>query len=434
MAQIEPFKALRYDPAKVGDLGKVVAPPYDVLSPAQQKAYHKLHSRNIVHLDFRMQRPGDAPAEKYRRAAEDFKRWRADGTLKADPQAALYVATQTYVGPDGRSRTFAGVYGLLKLEAYRRGGVRPHERTLSKPKADRLELTRATRANFSPIFMLFEDTRAAAARWMSAQMRRSPAAEFESGPGERHRLWVVDRPADTGAFTALLADRPVYIADGHHRYETMLAYSKEAPAALRAAAARTLVCLTPFQQPGLLILPTHRLLHSLKGFDPAAAPERLSRSFDLKKMAGLSALKAGLARAAAAGAKSKAPHAFGLVLPGALYLMSLKPTVDPLKAVPGRRSAAYKGLDVSLLQALVFEKWLGLTPESIAAQENIAFEKDAAEAARAVEAGRAQAAILVNATRMDQLKAVSDAKDVMPQKSTYFQPKLITGAVVRAMD
>ncbi|HTB21543.1 MAG TPA: DUF1015 domain-containing protein [bacterium] len=451
MAQISAFRALRYSPSKIKDkdLGKVVAPPYDIISPAEQDAYYALHPFNVIRLDFGKTQAGDdAQRNKYRRAATLLKLWREQGVLKSDPKPALYLATQTYTAPDGRKRSFAGVYAQLKLEEYKKGVVRPHEKTLSKPKADRLELTRATHTNFSPIFFLYDDAKEAGLRWMAAQMKRKPTASFRVASGERHQLWVVDQPAAVKAFTSKLAKAPIYIADGHHRYETMLAFSKEAPASVKKEAAHTLVCLTPFQQPGLIILPTHRLVHGLKGFDAHKLLRSLAADFDVQAMPSLDALTKELAKVdagakkakPAAGKKSKGKakpaaeaHAFGLVLSGSFQLLSLKAGVDPIKAVKDKRSAAYKHLDVSLLQALVLEKILGMSPESIAAQENLFFEKDAAKTAQAVAQGRAQAAFLLNPTRMEQLQAVSDAKDVMPQKSTYFQPKLITGAILRTM-
>jgi uncharacterized protein (DUF1015 family) len=443
MAQISAFRALRYDPSKIKDLGKVVAPPYDIIAPQEQEALYARHDYNIIRLDFgRAQAGDDAKHNKYHRAANLLKLWRERGVLKTDPRPALYLATQTYTAPDGRKRTFAGVYAELKLEEYRKGVVRPHERTLSKPKADRLELTKATRSNFSPIFFLYDDRKGAGARWMAAQMKRKPSAAFSTASGELHKLWVVDAPARIKAFTAMLSKSPVYIADGHHRYETMLRYSKEAPKAVKRAAARTLVCLSPFQDPGLIILPTHRLVHGLKSFSPARLLQNLGAHFEVRSQpsleALLKALSAGMSKAPARAGKAGAarrpePHVFGLALGASLHSLTLKAGVDPSVAVKEKRSDAYKSLDVSLLQSLVLEGVLGMTPESIAAQENLLFEKDAAKAVRTVAQGGAQAAFLINPTRMDQLQAVSDAKDVMPQKSTYFQPKLITGAVLRTM-
>jgi uncharacterized protein (DUF1015 family) len=426
MAKLAPFRALRYDAAKVKDLGKVVAPPYDIIAPKEQDFYYNLHPHNVIRLDFGKAQGGDdAKRNKYSRAATLLRLWREQGVLKQDLKPGLYVASQTYKAPNGRTGTFVGVYAELKLEQYKSGIVRPHEKTLSKPKADRLELTKATQANFSPIFFLYDDKKGATLKWMAAQMKKKPSVSFRTPNGEQGKLWIVDAPAAIKGFTGKLGKSPVYIADGHHRYETMLRYAKEAPKAVKKAAQGTLACLTPFQNKSLLILPTHRLVHGLKGFSGPRLLQALTGDFNVKAEASLSAAEKAVARAKG--------FAFVLALPEGAYSAALKPAVKPEQAVKERRSKAYKGLDVSLLQALVLEKVLGMTPESIAAQEGLFFEKSADKAAKSVAAGEAQAAFIIRATRMEQLKAVSDAKDVMPQKSTYFLPKLITGAVLRAM-
>ena len=437
MATLSPFRALRYNPAKIRDLGVAVAPPYDIISPKEQEFYYDLNAYNVIRLDFGKAMAGDdASKNKYTRAAKQLQLWRENGVLVQDAKPAVYLASQEYVSPAGKKMTFVGVYALLKLEDYKTGVVKPHEKTLSKPKADRMDLTKHTQANFSPIFFLFDDKGAKAAKWMAAQMKKKPTVAFKTPSGEKHKVWVIDQPEAIKAFTGLQSRQPVYIADGHHRYETMLRYSKEAPKALKAAAAHTLACFTPFQSPGLIILPTHRLVHGLKGFSESKLRQSLAADFDVKQLADLPALEKALAAADKAATKAKPgkePHVFGLVLPGAFYSLTLKAGVDPLKAIKDKRSAAYKRLDVSLLQALVLEKVLKMTPESIAAQEGLFFEKGAEKTSKAVQAGQAQAAFLLTPTRMDQLKDVSDAKDVMPQKSTFFQPKLITGAILRSI-
>jgi uncharacterized protein (DUF1015 family) len=426
MAKLSAFRALRYDLKKVKDLGKAVAPPYDIIAPAEQDKLYAQHPYNIVRLDFGKALPGDdAQRNKYSRAATLLRLWREQSMLKQDLKPGLYVASQTYKTPAGKSNTFVGVYAQLQLEDYKKGVIRPHEKTLSKPKADRLELTKSTLCNFSPIFFLFDDKKRAAEKWMAAQMKKKPAFNFTTPAGERCKLWVVDQPAAIKGFTGKLARSPIYIADGHHRYETMLGFSKSAPKALKAAAKQTLVCLTPFQSKGLIILPTHRLVQGLGGFNGAKLRAALSADFTLTQAGSAAAAEAALAKAKG--------FSFGLVLKEGVFVAALKAGIKPEQAVKEKRSKPYKGLDVSLLQALVLEKVLGMTPASIAAQENLFFEKSAQKSARFVAEGQAQAAFLIRPTLMEQLKAVSDAKDVMPQKSTYFLPKLITGAVLRSL-
>ncbi len=274
---------LRYNPAKVRDLGVAVAPPYDIISPREQEFYYDLNPYNVIRLDFgKKLGSDDAKNNKYSRAAKLLSLWRGQGILTQDPKPAIYLASQDYVAPGGKKMTFVGVYALLKLEDYKTGVVKPHEKTLSKPKADRLDLTKATQANFSPIFFLFDDKGAKAAKWMAAQMKKKPTVAFTTPSGEKNKVWVVDQPKAIQAFTALQAKQSAYIADGHHRYETMLRYSKEAPKAVKAAAAQTLVCLTPFQNPGLIILPTHRLVTGLKSFNEAKLKQSLATDFEVK--------------------------------------------------------------------------------------------------------------------------------------------------------
>ncbi len=429
MATIAPFKALRYNLSKIKDMGAVCAPPYDIISPKEQEMYYGLHPNNVVRLDFGKALAGDnETTNKYSRAATLLRLWREQGLLKEDETPGLYVLAQDHQTPDGKKLRFAGVYALLKLEDYKKGGVKPHEKTLSKPKSDRYDLTKATKTNFSPIFFLYDDKKDAASKWMAAQMKAKPLLDLKSQNGERHRLWPVTSARACAPMLKQLAKAPVYIADGHHRYETMLKYSKEASGKLKAQAAYTLACFAPFQSKGMVILPTHRLIVDKKGFQAAGLLSALAGDFEVREQKDLKALETAMAKA------KKGKIVMGLLLPSGAYSLSLKASVSPKKAVPDKRSDAYKGLDVALLQALVLEKCLGMTPESIAAQENLVFEKSAAKSEQMIREGRAQAALLLNPTRMEQLKAVSDAKDVMPQKSTYFLPKLLTGMVLRTME
>jgi uncharacterized protein (DUF1015 family) len=431
MAQIQPFRALRYDPKKVGDLARVTAPPYDILSPADQDRYYVLHSNNVVKLDFGKEMAGDdGSRNKYGRAATLLGLWTRDGILKKDLKPGFYVAAQDYADPDGKKRRFLGLICLLKLEAYDKKVVLPHERTLSKPKADRLELTRATEANLSQIFFLFDDQKSQGLKWLEARAKKKPAGDFKTGDGVRHRLWPVFEKAPIQVLKKMIVSRPLYIADGHHRYETMLTFRKECArkSKLKAPASYTLACLAPMQSPGLTVLPTHRMVFGLSRFHPQALPASLKTRFDLEPRPNLEALLPDLQKAGRKGA------AFGLCLATGFYLLKLKPGQDLDLLVPGDRSAACKRLDVTLLQVLVLEGLLGMTPESIAAQQNLRFTKSAREAAQSVASGSSQAAFLLNPTPIESVRDVSDAGDVMPQKSTYFLPKLLTGLVMRKIE
>lgn len=447
MAKLAPFKALRYDKIKVKDLGKALAPPYDIINAREQDELYARHPNNVVRLDFgKTQAADDERVNKYSRAATLLRLWREQGVLKTDPKPGLYVVAHDYTGPDNKKRTWTGVYSLLKVEDYKTRVVRPHEKTLSKPKADRLDLTTATKTNFSPIFFLFDDPKNKAQKWLQARMKGKPQVETKTPNGDRHRLWIVEAASAQKPFLSQLAKQPIYIADGHHRYETMLKYSamKHAPK-LKKEAAWTMACLTPFQSQGLMILPTHRLLHSLRGFSAEQLRQDLAQDFEVKSFPDINSLTKAMELAAkpkpvkARGKKKAKPQpgiAFGLLSRGAsqYHLLTLRDSVDPIKVIKDKRADATKRLDVTVLQSLVLEKLLKMTPESIASQDNLFYDKSASSTAMRVSHGEVQAAFLLNATRMEQLKEVSDAKDVMPQKSTYFQPKLITGLILRAME
>jgi uncharacterized protein (DUF1015 family) len=430
MATVLPFRGIRYNPKQVKDLSKVVAPPYDILSAKDQEAYYGLHSNNIVRLDFGKALSGDKPGrDKYVRSANLLRLWREQGVLLQDLMPALYVIGQDFTTPDGKKKSFLGVIGELKLEPYKTGVVKPHERTLAGPKVDRLELTRATKANLSQVFMLFDDPKGQGQRWLQAQAKAKPSVDIKLADGVRHRLWVVSKPAALKAFTAFMAQRPAYIADGHHRYETMLAYAAEAKGVKGAKG--TMVAFAPVQSPGMVVLPTHRMLYGLRNFSSEALLAKLAKAFDIKDQKDL----AGLVKALAKLEQGKKPEiGFGLVLAGGFKLLSFKKGIKPAELIKERRSAAYKGLDVALLQSVILEAMLGMTAESIAAKANLDYTKSAQEAAEGVARGTHQAAFILNPTRIAQVRDVADAKDVMPQKSTYFLPKLLTGLVIRAMD
>jgi uncharacterized protein (DUF1015 family) len=435
MTTVLPFRGLRYNPGKIKDLSKVVAPPYDILSPRDQDVYYNLHSNNIVKLDFGKEMAGDnEKTNKYTRAATLLRLWGEQGILTRDPKPGLYVVGQDYATPEGQKKSFLGVILLLKLEPYETRVVRPHEKTLSKPKSDRLNLTRATSANISQSFLLFDDAKAPGLKWLQAQAKGKASFDFKTGDNVRHRLWPVFAAARISAFQKILAKIPLYIADGHHRYETMLAYAQERARKDRKAGPRApfnyaMVCLAPMQSPGLVVLPTHRQLFGLKGFSSEGFKARLAGLFDIKPQASLDKLRQTMDKLAAKGAPN-----FGLLLPGEFLHLKFKAGLDPASLVKEDRSPAFKKLEVSLLQSLVLQGILGLSLESIAAQENIFYTKSVFQAAEAVAKGRNQAAFLLNPTPIKAVRDISDAKDVMPQKSTYFLPKLLTGLVLRKIE
>lgn len=432
MADLRPFRGLRYHvPAQ--EAGTVIAPPYDVISEAQQAALYDLSPHNIIRIEYGR----DAGDARYAAAAETLHTWRQRGLLAPEPAPALYLYEQIFAH-GGRSYRRRGVIGRVRLEPLEAGIIRPHEYTMAPAKADRLALLRATRTNVSPILALLDD----AGGLLSAALARvpeAPAMEAVDFTGQRHRLTVIAQPDLVRALTDAVAGRPLYIADGHHRYETALTYQAERRAAAGAWSGAepenfVLMSITATSDPGLLILPIHRLVQPARA--PAGAPAALGESFQVEEIGELSD---GGARARAVhalarhGEHTNAFVAVGLV-PGRLHLLTLRGRAAVERRMPGEHPPSWKALDVNVLQYGVLEPLFGIDAEALAAGARVQFTEDAEEAFEAVGQGRTPLAFLLNPTRPEQIIAVADAGDRMPQKSTYFYPKLGTGLVLNSHD
>ena len=430
MAEITPFRGVLY--RRSGDVAKLLAPPYDVLSPADRARYGALDPTNVVHLIL-PEGEGDA---RYEHAAALWRRFRQDGTLARDERPALYRYHQSFEAED-RSHTRKGVIALLRLERFGEGSVMPHERTLSGPKLDRLKLMRACRAHFSQIFLLYSDPQRTTDRAFEAQEVAAPVFDARTPDGVRQRLWPIHDPACIRQVIDFLATEKVYIADGHHRYETMLALRDELRAAYPAAAANErsalhfgCVFLSNLDDPQLVVQPTHRVVHSLQNFDAAALVERAREHFAIESRP---FADAGTVRGILSEKGSVAPT-FALALPGraSLDYLTLRNDVDP--PIPG--PPVVKRLDVTILHTLLLERLLGITRAQQDQQTHLRYLKDTAAALEEAQSGRegAQAVFLMNPTPVAQVKAVADAGEVMPQKSTYFVPKLASGIVMNHID
>jgi uncharacterized protein (DUF1015 family) len=426
MAEVRPFRALRYDPA-VADPARTIAPPYDVISPQQQAALYERDPHNIIRIEYGRVQPGDGESSnKYTRAAADLRAWREAGVLVLDAQPALYVYRQQFSWA-GQSYERTAYFGAVRLEEWDKGIIKPHEHTLSNPKADRMNLQRATRTQVSPVYSLYRPRGERIER-----IAGEPVIECEAD-GQRHRVErATGAPVD--AFAAMIADADVYIADGHHRYETALAYRDEVRARSSSWTGEepenfVLMALTPYDDPGLLVLPTHRLVHLPSV--PADALARVSRHFDAQPI-DAGDVEAALARLGDAGTDTPAFIAAGL--PGGPHLLTLRDRAAVEAMMPAEQLPAWKRLDVNVLQYGILEAVFGIDDAALKAGGAITYEQDAAAALDAVRRGSAQAAFLLNATPIAQVAAVADAGGRMPQKSTYFQPKLPTGLVLRPLD
>jgi uncharacterized protein (DUF1015 family) len=397
MAAVTPFQAVRYDAARVGGLRDVIAPPYDVISAAEQAALYDRSAYNVVRLILARETPR-APASA--RALAD---WVASRVLVRDDVPALYLYRQTFAVPGGGRRTREGVLGRLRLETFASGIVRPHERTFPGPKADRLALLRATGAYLSPIFGLYAGA-GTSLRAVYARIAEAPALEDVTDPGgDVHRVWRIDDPADVARIAEALGPESILIADGHHRYETALGHRDEGGPPF------VLAYLADMHDPGLVILPTHRLVRGASPVDAPTLEARLREAFGVAPL------------------RPDAPRGAGeidCILPD--RRLRLRPRDGALRRIE-HLPPPLRALDVALFQHAILEPILGLQTR------DLAFTHDDAEAIAAVPR-EASAAFLVNPPSIDAVRAVCLAGEVMPEKSTYFYPKLADGLVFDLFD
>ncbi len=453
-SRIMPFRGVLYNPRKIKELTPVVSPPYDIIPPTLQADLYARHPWNIVRLELGKESPRDTERNnRYTRAARLYRAWRERGVLKRDLRPAVYPLEVTYRAPGGEERVLRGIIAAVRLEEFG-AGVLPHENTLAKPKADRLQLMRACAANFSQIFSLYADPRRTVTRLVERALKgKLPACEAVDPDGARHRLWRIADPRALRLIARALERRPLFIADGHHRYETALAYREEQRKTLKAGGEErkggegpgrrnaheyVMMFLANLEEEGLTVLPIHRLVFGLPGFEAKRVVRRLGREFLLDRFP-FSSLNEPAVRQRfllELQRRGRRGHAFGTAIHGerAYVILTLKDRtlIDRDGAVG--HSRAYRRLDVSILQRLVLERALGITPEQIRQQERIAFTKSAREALESVAKGEAQMALLLNPTKVREVKAVARAHEKMPQKSTYFYPKLLTGLVINPLE
>ncbi|MFL5644698.1 MAG: DUF1015 domain-containing protein [Chloroflexota bacterium] len=434
MPEIRPFRALRYDRSTVPDLGLVVAPPYDVIGPDEHERLLARHPLNVVRLDLPTEERGDEPDDRYRRTARTFAAWRSDGTLHKDPRPSIYVYEQTYRVPGSDvTRTQRGFFARLRLEPFGPGSnVLPHERTLPAAREDRYKLLRATGVNTSPVIVLYEDQSAAGRGVLDAVTASPPTSDIEDDDGVRHRLWVVSADGEDAPTVAPLiaaaAGGPLFIADGHHRYETALRYRDErrmSRSCEEDPAFDYLLTLFVDIAEQLTVLPTHRIVHGLGDDGVERLLDRLGELFDVRRDVGRDEL---IARFEAAALSTGGAGIFGLwTRRGGALLAAQR---DAFESLLPAGSAAVRGLDVTLL-GVALERLAGLDPDAVASG-SVRFTKSAAEAVDRVDRciDGADAAFLLEPTPITSVIEVAREGDVMPQKSTYFYPKALTGLVI----
>jgi uncharacterized protein (DUF1015 family) len=417
MADVQPLRALRYDTAVVGPLSEVLAPPYDVIDAGQRAELLARSPFNVAAVDLPQAEPGGG--DQYALAGQLFESWQLQGALVRDAEPALFAHAQDYSGPDGVARTRRGFFCRVRIEGYGPGRVRPHERTHPGPKEDRLRLTRATRANISPIFSLYSDPGQDAWRAIEPATERPPWADVSDGDGTRHRLWPVTDPAAIAAVQAATADAELLIADGHHRYETMDAYAEEVGG--EGEHRYILMCLVALEDPGLTVFPTHRLVRGLDDARAQALEEALRRDFAIEEVP-LEQL------APAPQSEPPSPLQMGYIdaRSGQPLRLTLKDQAIADAALAGH-SEPYRHLDTGVLEALILKGALGMSDEDISHFNGMFYARDTDEAVEMVRSGEYQAAFVMRPTPVRQVRELAAEGENMPPKSTFFYPKLLTG-------
>jgi len=429
MANLIPFRGVLYNPAKVPDISRVVAPPYDIIDAVFQQALHDRHANNVIRLELGQDHAGDSPANnRYTRAAAALKEWMAHDVLQRDREPAIYPYMIDYRSPfdepGSSTKILKGFFSTVELEEFGTGKIYPHENTRAAAKTDRLHLIEACGANFSAIFSLFSDSNGAVVSLIDKSVNADkPRVNFTDDEGFRQRLWAITDKAVLNEIVAFVKATPLFIADGHHRYETALNYRNSQRG--RAGSAKgpkpydsVLMLFASLEDPGLTVLPTHRVLTTpvpalpeiMRLLGDTCAIEEVSSKDFLKtlRQRGLNA------------------PVFGLVLKGTASPLLL--TVTPAYRPTG--SSERDKLDVSLLQTLVINKLCPSEKE----QHALIYTKDDREAIDLSVQGRATASLLLNPTKVTEVRAVAAAGERMPHKSTYFFPKPLTGLVMNVME
>jgi uncharacterized protein (DUF1015 family) len=441
MAQLFPFRAYRYNPAKT-DPARVLTQPYDKITPEMQKRYAAASPYNLITVEKGPAHPDDtAPSDVYARAARAVDDWITAKILVQDPSPAFYAYFQEFEVPGTTQHHIRkGLIALSRLEDYSAGVVFRHEQTLSGPKADRLELLRRTRVHTGQLFMLYDDPAGRLDAILEGVSQAPPTMDMRDEFGVVHYIWRIDDERSITTIQSIMADKKLVIADGHHRYETALAYrdeqrAKHATPNPDADYEKVMMTLVNSHSKGLTILPTHRIVAGLPKFNFAVLLKQLSEFFDIREipLEGTAAKRSSIAREqlAFAGVSGRAIGAYGGG--DTLTLLVLKQDADIAQGLPNA-SPSQRELDVVLLHDYILDKGLGISAEAVRQETNTRYERETAAAMSAVVEGRAQVSFLLNPVRVEQVMQMALADEVLPQKSTDFYPKMLSGVTIYRLE
>jgi len=435
--QVGPFKAFRFDAGVVGNVGSCIAPPYDVIDDAQREQLYKKNKHNLVRIiKGKTMASDNGENNQYTRAADYLARWIEEGALKQDSAEAIYAYVQDFevAGMRYHRRSFIA---LAKLEDF--GGiVKPHEQVLHKPMVDRLSLKRATSTDFGLVFMLYDDEKKLADGIIEQAAEQKPLIDFVDEQDVRHRLYAITDKQNIKQIVKMMSKKSCIIADGHHRYTTGLTYSKESS---NPAAKYQMLAFANMYQDGLIVLATHRLVGNLENFSMKKLIEQLGERFRITKFEFNSAQTKKRAKQDML-ERMRAEHdknesAFGIYGPDNTFYIAVLKDKRTMDSIVPDMSPAWKTLDVSILHKLILEELLGIDQEKLAEGENLQYVKDTpnaiADSIAQIDAGHMQVAFFMNPIKMQQLKMVTEAGERMPQKSTYFYPKVYTGLTINKL-
>ncbi len=453
MALVVPFRGISYNPNKIENFQEVVAPPYDVISPSLQDLLYQRSPHNVVRLILNKEHPNDTPANnRYTRSAELYRNWLKEGILIRARQPHFYFLQEEFTvalavhqkkssSPGKRVRR--GFIGLIRLENLDTGVVLAHEKTQAKPKADRLALMEACRANMSQIFSIYPDEEGALTPiYEKVFTTAAPSLDILDDEGIRRKLWPVDNPAILHRVTDTMQAKKIFIADGHHRYETALAYRDRQRQRFPGASGRepyhyTMMYFAAMEDEGVCILPTHRVVSHLKDFSPERFLRELETDFSIKAFAFDTRSEESVRNQMLEdlAQRSRQTRSLGMRLQGRnqYFLLSLK-NEKPMVEAASDMSPALRSLDVNLLHVLVFQKRLNIQAGDLTAGQYVSYFKEPEEAALALGSGKGEIAFFLNPTQVHQVRDVGLAGETMPSKSTFFYPKMLSGLVINPLE
>ena len=442
---VRPFRALHYDPSVVKDIGECLSQPYDVISPAQQDAYYRQQPHNVIRLILNKEQPGDGEAvNRYTRARDELQAWRRQGILRATARPSFWVYEQSFDLPGIGRRTVKGFIGAVRLRDYAERRILPHEKVLKGPLEDRIRLTETTGTQFEYIWSMYQDRDYLIDTILEEGEKGSPIIDYVERPIDvRHRLWRLTDPADCESVHKAMAGRTLYIADGHHRYQTMLTIRDRMRARFPDAGPDApweyiMMFLVNSAHQGLTILPTHRMLSGIQVESLFKLGADILEHFHVKKYAFRDGDEPEVRRRWLADLRRTGPgeHAFGayITATNGYYLLTLRDQEAYEELVKLDFSSEWKMLDVNILNTLILEDTLGITEEQLSAGTNIAYTKDVDEALERVRSGEMQVALILNPTALQDVITIAENDEKMPRKSTHFYPKPVSGLVFLPLD